>query len=384
MARNGTWLVALFVVVVAAAAGADEDLVERWDKPHVESFALKDATPQDVLREIRTRFGVPVGDLALDLPRMDFEAKDVTFLEALDRLAAAHGLLLRGSGFPGAKSLSLARASRKVPPMPVCHVGPSRLSVEGISVLNATHWGDEPLRAGGTDTSPVGLALDRFLNDSVDVPRLRLWFVWMAEPDLEVALVAFAVRRVQYDAGAEASVLDRPGLPIAAGGGFSADLDAPPRSARSIAKLEGRLRVAVPLGQGEVEFKADAWQERKQLGDARVKIEAVDTDAAVVRLSLEGAPCAALKPYFTELDERVRVCVGSDNAKRMAVTVLAYRADGTEIAGRVRRVWSDVNFPTVTYWLALDEAPVRIVLRSTTTARVREAPFSFTDIPLPD
>jgi len=42
-----------------------------------------------------------------------------------------------------------------------------------------------------------------------------------------------------------------------------------------------------------------------------------------------------------------------------------------------------VNFPSVTYWIDLERAPARIVLRSTTTALVRELPFSFTKIPLP-
>lgn len=385
MTRNGTWLVAA-VAACTAAAGADEALVERWDKPRVESFALRGAPPKDVLADISARYGVAVRAAPMDLPAMDFEAADVTFFEALDRLASAHGLLV--TGWPvGERPLALGRPGRRLPAMPVAHIGPSRLAVQSVSLLAATHWTivEPKVEIGAEDvTSAFSRYTRDWMADLAEAPRMRVGFQWMTEPGFEqVALVGWDIRRAEDDTGAGIAVTVPPGLPLAANHSFSVDFEAPRRSARSIARLEGRMRVALPLREGEVEFKADEARRTKPLGDARVKLEDVDAEGAVVRLSIEGAPCGPLKPCMAEL-RRHDVRVGSRaGGAPLSVTVIAYDADGAEVAGSLMRTWSDVNFPSVTYWIDLERAPARIVLRSTTTALVRELPFSFTKIPLP-
>jgi hypothetical protein len=381
VARNGTWLLA--TLVLGAAAEADEALVERWDKPRRESFAMKDASPQDVVREIRERYGVPVADIALDLPRMDFEAKDVTFFEALDRLAAARGLLLAGRA-PATEPIALVRPARPLPTTPVAHVGPSRLSVRSISVLAETRW-----TTGEPRRTDIEEDIARILRDrgGPERPRVRVGFQWITEPGFEeTSLVSWSVHSAVDDCGAEIAVTLRPDLPLAANDCFVAEFEKPSGKARSIAKLEGRLRVALPAREGQAEFAAGEARQWKPLGDARVKVEDVDAADGTVRLAIEGAPCAALKPCMGDLDVNTHdLRVGSrSGGSSLTVTVLAYRADGAEIAGSVTRRWWDVNFPSVTYWIDLDEAPARLALRTTTVALVREAPFSFSDIPLPE
>jgi len=383
MARNGTWLVALFAVT--AVAGADEELVERWDKPHVESFAMKDATPQDVLKEIRTRFDVPVEYLELDLPHMDFEAKDVTFFEAIDRLASSQDLLVAGWPLGRQKNrLLLVRTTRPLPATPVAHVGPTRLSVQRICAINVTEWIPEDPRQQAMDETIDKLIPGMRAYLHPDEPRLRMTFCWIAQPGCEqAALVGWEVRHAESDTGAAIDVTAPPELPLRANGTFSVDFAAVPRRVRSIAKLEGRIRVVLPLREGEVEFLATEQGRTKALGEASVRLDDVDDLQAVVRFTVNGAPCKPLNVRNSESAVRVGSTTDTEGSAPF-LTVLAYREDGREIAGSLRRTWSDVGSPRKTFWIDLDEAPARLLLRTTTGVVEREMPFAFKDIPLPE
>lgn len=380
MARNGTWIA--LALAFAGLAGGDEAAVKRWDEPQRESFALTDAPPERIAAELRGRYGVPFEADVSGLPPLDFEATGVTFFEAIDRLASARNLVV--AGWPqgvGENRLRLVRVSRSLPSTPVAYVGPTRLSVQRISALNEADWTpDEDKR----DWKEFVAGLPPEVRSALgrDEPRLRITFDWTAEPGCEeAALVAWEVHGAE--AGGAIDMQGPPKLPLQANDSFAVDFAVPSRKVRHIAKLEGRIRVALPLRDDQVEFRAAEQGQSKVLGRAKAKLEDIDESRKIVRFTIDGAPCDSLDARNSSRAIRVG-SKGAADGRAPLLTVFAYGAGGAEIAGTFKRTWSDVGSPLKTYWIELDEAPARIVLRATVAVAFREAPFAFKDIPLPE
>jgi hypothetical protein len=374
----------VFATIVAPAA-ADEALVERWNKPRRESFAFEDELPAKVAEEVSKRFGIPFEAGGLLEVRGEFHAKDATFFEVLDRFAAAHGLLV--AGWPGEaarrraavflpRTRGLALVRPEAPgPVPVVHMGPSRFSVSGVSVLAEREWARDE-----AEDFPGGADLGALFNDLAAIPRLRIAFRWVVEPGFEdVTLVACEVRHLEDDTGTGRAVLRPPNLPCPANDEFSIDFAPPPRRARTITRLEGRLRVALPLRGSRVEFQAAEVGMTKQLGGAQLRLD--DIEDATVRITLKGPPASPLMARSESPDLHVgRASTPTARDLRLA----AYRADGTEIAGSKGHQYTHVDGGCWTYRIDLHEPPARLVVEATTEALVREIPFAFGVIPLPD
>ncbi|MCK6462063.1 MAG: hypothetical protein L6Q95_19445 [Planctomycetes bacterium] len=138
MARNGTWLV--WTLALAGAGAADDALLQQWDAPKRETFALKRMPGREAALEVRRRYGYDFECPATDA-EVALKVKDATYFEALDRLAAGLGLFLVGVPLPEAKrghgeaGLGLTAADGPAGPVVAAYLGPSRLSVESVSIV---------------------------------------------------------------------------------------------------------------------------------------------------------------------------------------------------------------------------------------------------------
>jgi len=371
--RNGRWLLA--ALALAAPTLADDALADRWDHPRRENFDIRDSSARDVAEAISKRFGVPIRceDASATDPTA-FKVTDVTFFEALDRLAAAQGLSV--VGVPASEetrehsqeSLALRRPARAHGATPVAYLGPSRLSVQGLAARKTKVFTAEGPRVG---TDPVLAAW----SDLVEEDRLHVVFKWIVEPGFEDLMLVRMKVAAEDDAGNPLRIVPRfefvdpPGtvcsdLPLKADRNFSVYFDRPRPEARAIRELTGTVWVALPVERGEIEFRPADAGSAKQLGGCRVTfVEAKDD---VLRFAFEGVPCVEISA--TDLLGRIEiVAYGADGR-----VVECSKCGGTE--GEDRPTW----------WEEYEGPPARVVLRAITKVALREAPFAFADIPLPE
>jgi hypothetical protein len=225
--------------------------------------------------------------------------------------------------------------------------------------------------------------LARAQADAAERSRLRIGFKWNVEPGFEgVTLVDWKVTRAEDDRGQAFAVTIGPDGPLEADNCFDLDFGPVARAATAIARLEGTVRFALPEGVGQVEFLATEGKTTKALGDARIEIRDIDTNRHTIWLAVEGAPCAALMPKGGDLE--LRAAPGA-NAPSRTILVTAYGADGGEIpAGVAHRFGGSWDVGRTSYRLELDAEPARLVLRAVTKHVIREMPYVFTNIPLPE
>jgi hypothetical protein len=378
----------ILAVALAAVAAADDAIVQRWDNPKRESFDLKALSPQQAAEEVAKRYGVAV-KVEAQGAAADFAATDVTFLEALDRLAAIHGLVL--SGAPGGKKrgwgeprpLTLVRPPEGVRPVPAVYLGGSRLSVQGVCVVATLACAPEPeedemaLRLGGPsrDDATPGLGV-----------RLR----WIAEPGLEtMGRFGFEVVTAEDDTGQRLAVKEERlwrtlEWHMPANRDFIVQLDNPSPKARAIRKLEGRLKVAIPIERASVEFAANDVGQAKPLGAAQVTLESIDADAKTLTISMKGAPCAGFDVGYPDLlvgpDDHVWRGAWAANA----IQICPYGADGRGIEEGEDGTDRNLDDDKWTAKISLKAVPAKITVEALVRAAVREASFSFKDIPLPE
>jgi hypothetical protein len=374
----------LIAVTLAAVAVADDGIVDRWDQPRRESFDLKAVTAQQAAEEVKKRYGVGISVVAHGgVATADFAATGVTFLEALDRLAALHGLAVSGAPVGGTaewgepRPLALARPAMGVRPVAASHIGGSRLSVEGVSVVAVLACAPEPqeerLVLPPHDDGPPGLSV-----------RLR----WIAEPGLDsIARFAFEVVAAEDDTGQRLPVLE--GRPwqqlefVSANRDFVVRLERPSPKATAIRKLEGRLKVAIPLERAKIEFAANEIGQTKALGGAQVSLDAIDEETKEVTISVHGAPCAGLgEGAYPHLRVGSMHGAWSGAWGGNAIRVSPYGADGREIDASGTRTGTDDGKWTAR--ISLGAVPKKISVDALVRAVVRDATFSFKDIPLPE
>jgi len=370
VARNGTWIA--LALAFAGIAGADEDLLQRWDHPKRETFEMKGVPPERVAEEIRKRFGTAFKLDATNVERTDFVAKDVTFLEALDGFAAAQGLFLVGVPAPEEtrechEALALVRVDRPLGATPVAYVGPSRLSVQGLAARTTWVFTAEGPRIG---PSPMLAAWSDLENEE----HLCVVFKWIVEPGLEDALLVRLKVAAQDDTGRDLRALPRyifdpphlicGELPLRANGYFHVNLPAPRAEARALRRLSGSMEVALPVERSEIAFDPRNVGDTKSLGGCQVKL--VEGDGTITRFAFEGIPCKEIRQ--------------SDPVDQ--IEILGFGADGRAV--EYSRCGGTVGDGRATWWNAWDQPPSRIVLRAITKVVLREVPFAFDDVPLPE
>ena len=378
----------LLVVALAGAAVADDALVRCWDSPQRESFDVKAAVTEQLVEELRTRYGVRFSFPASDTKLHDFAAKDVTFFEALDRLAALHGLVLTGApvkatgDYGEPKPLALVRPAEGVRPIPAVFVGPSRLSVQSVSLVVTAHCAPEEEEDDGH------LVLGGFGQE--DVPGLGVRLRWIVEPGFEgIGHFDLKVVAAEDDTGQPIEVGSEPSFDLEwvrpANRDFVLRLGRPSAKAKAIRKLEGTMRVAIPVEWAKIEFLADEVGKAKELGGAKVTLDSIDPEKKAVAITLSGTPCAGLgESGYPDL------LVGSDDHvwrgswAGSAIKVLPYDAGGRGIQQGSEGTNTTRGDDKWTAKVALEAVPARIAIEALVRAAVREATFSFADIPLPE
>jgi hypothetical protein len=372
------------LLLLAAIAAGEGDPGEWWDKPRRETFDLKGAWPAAVVEEIRTRFGIPFEFQPAGGERADFVAKDVTFLEALDRCAASYGLSIVGVALSeeerdfGQAGLALVRPDPPLPPAPVSHAGPSRLSVQMVSVLKVR-------RCAAEDPQPEESVWCGNLGRD-EKPHLRLQFRWITEPRFkEAEIIGWRDTCATDDRGNAIGLLDAPDLPVPANSDFEQDLAAPHESAKAIGRLAGVLRVALAAERTRIEFATSDAPATKPLGGGSITLGGVNAAKPDVSFTVIGNPCRGLP---REGDDEFDIRIGSEDWVDRGVGTIelyAYDADGREIArGSSCDSSSALWGSSWTYRIDLEQAPARIAFEATTRVVIREAPFEFTNIPLPE
>ncbi len=362
----------LALLVLAAAATADDALLERWDKPRRETFELKDAEAERVAEEIRSRYGIPVRLDVTGLQRAAFVAKDATFFDALDRFAALHAIHL--AGVPGSArdrdswetDLRLVRVDPAVTSTPAAYFGPSRFSVECASVLAVQRCAP----ALPVPDDVIGL-------DEEEIPRLRLRLRWLVEPGFEEAeLVEWTCAGAVDDLGGTCAPfpdeLDLAVPAVPANARFLVELRPPRQGAKKLARVELTVRIALPAAREEVTFDASEVGTTKKLGGARITFVKLKGTAArfVTEGSLNGeSGTPMIVPASNDFGIMLRDSMGD-------VVLRAYSESGAEIAAV-----PVMAFPQQGVDLA--HAPKRIVLSAVTKVAMRETTVAFTDVPLP-
>jgi hypothetical protein len=394
----------LLLLVIAGGAAADDSLVERWDKPKRESFALAGAPPEKVAEEIRKRYGIAFEAEVKDTGPSGFEVKDAMFLEALDRFAAAQGLSLVGVPVPEElreheqEALALVRPSRPHGKTPVAYVGPSRLSVQGLAGWT-TAAPDERIRTARVftaegprvGTSPLLAAWSDLEDKPEDVEqneeasRLHVVFKWIAEPGFEELLLVRLKVAAEDDAGralrvSPPYVFDPPDavcadLPLNANRNFSVHFDPPSTEARAIGKMVVVMKLAQPVERSRVEFLAKDVGTTKQLGGCKVTF--VEAKGVLTRFAFDGVPCIGILPTGTFASS------GMERASADQIALFAYDADGQALE-EAPHCGGTASGTRATYWEEWNERPARFTLEAVTKVAWREATFAFADIPLPE
>ncbi|HEX5136212.1 MAG TPA: hypothetical protein VFY93_04510 [Planctomycetota bacterium] len=365
-------ILAAAVAALAAVAAADDALLQQWDAPRRQTFALKRMPANLVTLELRRRYGCDFDDSKVS-GELAFAARDATFFEALDQLAAALGLHVTGAPAPGGtRGLALARSDVPLGPAIVAYLGPSRLSVEVVSAL--------AVRPCAPDPKPSTLA-ETLGHDSPDAaprPRLRIQLRWIVEPGFEdVSLRELTLGQIEDDNGAPIDGKADAHLPVAANRPFALDFAGPPPKAKAIRKLEGVARVSIPVERGEISFAAGEAGVTKHLGLASITIQEIKGESVSFEM--------VRTPAGTPEEDAPVIAAGRYQAMRdepPVLTVTAYDEKGVVLDG-VAQGYARMN-DRYTYKLVCEQPPARLTFQAVTKLATREAPFSFTDIPLPD
>jgi hypothetical protein len=378
---------ALVVALLALPAAADEAMADHWDKTRRESFALKKEKPLGVAVAIRMRFGFEMEFVDPPQDPMDFKQKDVTFFEAIDRLGAARGYYLVGTPQPPRRDtgdplpgdvLSLVKPDRPLAPPVIAYMGPSRLSVESLSVLAVTFCAPPraPLVLRGL---PAGLDAKIRIHLPAareEEPRLRLSLKWIVEPGFEGAAISDLSPRLAIDdRGSPLVVVKPPRFPVPANGRFHFDLERPAyANAKAIRKFEGTARIALPLATAEVIFQAAEAGTTKPLGGAGVKL--VSIEGSTAKIALAGMPCGLL-------GVEPQLAVGSGGAGGIEdITLVATDAEGKEVEAGNRSAESKEGVQQLK--VEFDRPPAKFVFRAVVRIATRDTTFAFGNIPLPE
>jgi hypothetical protein len=216
------------------------------------------------------------------------------------------------------------------------------------------------------------------------VPGVGVRLRWIVEPGFEgIAILSCEVTAAQADVGGdlEQRAEWHGNLPVPANCDFIVTLDGLSPEAKAIRKLAGTARVAIPLGRERLEFAADEVGRTKALGAAKVTLDRLDAATKTVEFTMRDLPCADLKDTDPDLLVGSSDDLWSAAWRECAIRVLLYDAKGREIE-RGENVESSREGSKWTCKIQLKDMPARIAIDALVRAAVREATFSFKDIPL--
>jgi len=388
--------------LLAAGAAAGPNLVERWDKPKRASLQVKATDLGKILAMLTEQCGTPVAYDQVG-PAVDFDAKDLGFFEALDRLGAENRLFLVGMPVTDEEAtwsqtpLTLVRPAEPMPKTPVAYIGPSRLSVESISVTRVRRFVPEaPARSEGEHEGEWCYEED---GQQEETNRLRITLKWIVERGFRDATLAACTLDPLVDSeGAPLVPLADPAsehhLPLAANSVFAFDFVPGPPGRRRLTRLSGRLQVLLPAETTEITFlKADIGRTLR-LGGSSVTLTAIDGEPSF-SFTLVDRPCAALAPHgedanWNSPDVVIRTAGGEEvswieGARIAMVSVYLYDADGKEVGyGMSSEETGDGEEARWQYKFTLTGKPAKVVFRAVTKVEAREATFAFENLPLPE
>ncbi|HEX5136213.1 MAG TPA: hypothetical protein VFY93_04515 [Planctomycetota bacterium] len=384
-------ILAAAVAALAAVAAADDALLQQWDAPKRETFALKKMPGGEAALELRKRYGYNFEFPATD-DQVALKAKNATYLEALDLLADGLNLYLVGMAVPEGKrkfgegGLALVKADEPMGPALAAYLGPSRLSIETVSVLAVRRCAPRGKLSVPGLPDVEGLReriekdMERFGTGASNRPRLRLELKWITEPGFDdVALTAISIIQAIDDKGQSLRPLHDPRLPVSANSTIELDFERPAGKVKAIRKLQGSARFAIPVDRGEVSFRVEDRGTPKTLGRAAVTVDGIESPK--VTFTIVGTPSGVLREGFVSID----VGTKSDGwfpGVPADLVVVAYDAKGAEVDGHVRD--ASAGEGRSTYVLELKETPAKLVFRAVTQVAARELPFLFGSIPLPE
>lgn len=215
----------------------------------------------NVLTDLREQEGAEVTNPALDL-----EIVDKPFLEALDEVAREAEVT--PNFYTGDGSIGLMAG---MPPATdrVLYNGPFRIALRQIGVLRDFQ--------GGTSNANIQLEV-------AWEPRLRPMLLALKADEL--AIVDDAGKKVDPQVMMEATDVPlRPENPVAE---LNLNLDAPERSAKTLASLKVKADVTIPAGLKVFRFPSLAAENvSKKEGDITVKLEGTEIDEQVWKVNVE-------------------------------------------------------------------------------------------------
>jgi len=274
------WAFALAMIVLGAPAisptargAAEENPGSKDDaKASLVTLQAKGIRLDEALRSLREQTGNPINDLRDPFdagaanPMMDLDLEDVPFLEALDEIARRGNVSL--TPFTGDGSIGIVSGA---PPDKefIAYSGPFRFELKRFTIRRDYH--------AGTATA------DAVFEASWE-PRLRPMLLSLKAQSLEIRDDQGRAVRPQVAAEATEVVL-RPETPSVE---VAVNLEAPERSARTLAVVKARAEATMPVDLKTFRFPslAEANVELQQ-GEVGAKLVGTEVDGHVWRVGLE-------------------------------------------------------------------------------------------------
>jgi len=384
-------ILAAAVAALASLAFADDALLQQWDAPKRETFALKKMPGSQAALELRRLYGYNFEFPATD-DQVALKAKNASYLEALDLLADGLGLYLVGMPVPEGKrkfgegGLAFVKADEPMGPLLAAYLGPSRLSIEAVSVLAVRRCAPraKPSVAGIPELEGLRERIEESMErtgwGASSRPRLRLEFKWITEPGFDdVALTGISFIQTLDDKGQPLRPLRDPDLPVLANSTVNVDFERPAGKVKTIRKIQGSARFAIPVGRGEVSFGSDEKGASKTLGHSAITLD--EADGSKITFTIVGTPSGVRGEGL------VRIRVGTKSEVWYAgmpvdLVVVASDARGAEVDGHMSNGHSEEGRDT--YVLEFEGTPAKLLFRGVTQVVARELPFLFGPIPLPE
>ena len=341
---KGHMLIALAVSLLAATVAADQEVVRLWDNPRRLSFEFTKTPLSNVTAVICRRFGEGRVSIEDRRRRVDFVETNLTFFEALDRLAEQNGMVLLGS--PGRAPSDRGKGEQAL------HIGKaagrSAVARLGSSRLSASAW---VLGDGGM----------------VDLD-------WFVPSGLErAAILKVDIKRATDDTKAKVRVSR--GLPphvMNANERKTLLFDKCSPKATML-MLEGTIRIGLPLETSHVDLAVRDAGKLTPLGACWITLDGI-TKSAEMTVTVVGNPLVKRDAQLPQL----QIKSGSSRVRTPINMIETVLGGNVRPAGELRLSHYGAG---VRHRIALSAVPYKVTFRAVTRIATRDLPFTL-NVPL--
>ncbi len=384
--RTRLLLLLLPLLLTSFAAGAEDPptLLDRFDRPPLISASLKDLPAGKALQLLCLKAGCPAIDADRGGTPVTLELKEVPFWEAVDRVAAAAGMVLTGSQFPAEgdtgsrlgvrEQLRLALPDDRLLAASPCNRGPVRVALVAVVVERSgkvvARFSEE---AETGDPGRETLRVDLRFHPLAGLEDAELGALLM-----DAAVDEKGLEYASHECEVTKSYVGSMAPPGWTG---SANFDASGGTGERLTEISGALEVFFPGAEESVELDLASLPATAKIGGATFTV--VEVGDASMKATVEGS-------LLTGENGRPPLPQILSGEEGELPRVLRPKPDGLRIllrdaAGKVvtSASWSGGGGDVLTYDFELSGRPVKATVSGRTKVEKREVPFRFKDIPLP-